>query len=263
MQLYPQEEKYAVEAEEALFNTLLSSRQKGKIGSRGYIQLTGRKADVGNGNGCCQVSSTMALASMPQLIYMSDDSTLFVNFYIPSSFDSPFGKISMQTAFPASGKVDISIDPQKENRRFELSIRIPQWAEGDTGIFVNDKLYGSGIGGRRFSIDRQWKTGDRVSFTLAYRLRAIHYKGVDQSPDGKPRYTVMCGPVLMAVIDAKCEDRSYITHIPIKVETLPEIAKPGEGGLLHFSVPGTGYGLVPYWDMPEGSFFTCVPVISC
>jgi DUF1680 family protein len=262
MQLHPREEQYALEAEEALFNTLLSSRQKGKIGSPGHIPLTGKKAVVSNPNGCCQVSSTMAIASMPQLIYMTDDSTLFVNLYIPSAFDSPFGKILTRTAFPASGTVDISIDPKNAESRFTLSLRIPRWAEGDTGIFVNGEYCGSGTGGKRFSMERQWKAGDTVSFTLAYKPRLVRYQGVDQESGGKPRYTVMYGPVLMAVLDPGCEERSYITHIPVEAETLPELLKPEKGEALHFRVPGTDYVFVPYWDIPDGSFFTCVPAVS-
>ncbi|MDR3174752.1 MAG: glycoside hydrolase family 127 protein [Treponema sp.] len=261
MQLYPKEEKYVAQIEEMIYNTLVCGRKEGYIGSVGYISLHGKKGGHfhGNSNSCCQVSSSMAVSALPQYIYMTNESTVFVNLFIASRFDSSFGKITMETDFPYSGKVGITVEPLQKAARFDISLRIPYWAEGDTAVMVNGSSAGVGKAGERFTLNRPWEKGDRISFTLVFGPRLYKYTGVDQSPDNKPRYTMLCGPILMAVKDPLCIDGSVITHIDMDADTLMKALKPDRP--LHFPVPGTDYLFVPYWELGDEGF-TCLPVIK-
>ncbi|MDR0656874.1 MAG: glycoside hydrolase family 127 protein, partial [Treponema sp.] len=225
------------------------------------MRLHGKRGGYfhGNSNSCCQVSSSMAVSALPQYIYMTSESTIFVNFFIASIFNSPFGKITMETDFPYSGEVGITVEPLQNAGRFNLSLRIPYWVEGDTAVQVNGSLVGIGVAGERFTLNRFWEKGDRVNFTLAFGPRLYRYTGVDQSPDNKPRYTMLCGPILMAVKDFLCKDGSVITHIDMDAGELLRVLKADKP--LHFPVPGTDYSFVPYWDVGDEGF-TCLPVIS-
>jgi hypothetical protein len=267
MQLYPQEEKYTAQVEEVLYNTLVCGKVEGRIGNTGYISLHGKKGGFTNGNGCCQVSACIVDSAIPQWIYMTSETAVYVNLFAASVFDSPFGKITMETDFPYSGKVDIQIEPLPGAPRFELSIRSPYWALADVDVYVNGALASSGRPGERIALNRQWQEGDRVSFTLPVGPRLIKYTGVDQSPDGKSRYTMLYGPVLMAYTDPLCIGDDYIPHIAMEPEELLKSlkaspGKPGKAGMsLRLAVPGTDNAFVPYWEAPNEGF-NCVPVIE-
>jgi DUF1680 family protein len=259
MQLYPREEKYIAEIEEVIYNTLCNCRD-GRGHTRYHIRLHGRKDGAGNANTCCQVSSTGAISSIPQYIYLTNQDTVFVNLFIPSRFDSPFGKIIMETDFPVSGKVDIILDPAAGEDRFTVSIRIPCWASGEMTVLVNGVPAGSGKAGERIGLNRAWRKGDTISFTIPYGFRFIHYTGTDQAGDNSPRYTLLYGPILMALAAPACKDAANIPRITLKPEELAAALKPA--GELRFQVPGTGYTYMPYWDAGEEGF-TCLPVIDC
>jgi DUF1680 family protein len=270
MQLYPQEEKYTAQVEEVLYNTLIPGKAAGgggNVGNVGYLSLHGKKGGVGNVNGCCQVSACMTGSAIPQWIYMTGETAVYVNLFAASVFDSPFGKITMETEFPYSGKVDIRVEPLPGASRFELSIRAPCWARSDVDVYVNGAFISSGKSGERVAVNRHWQAGDSVSFTLPVEPRLIKYTGADQSPDGKSRYTMLYGPVLMAYTDPLCTGGGYIPHIALEPDELLKRLKnnPGKtgipGGALRLAVPGTDNAFVPYWEAPDEGF-SCVPVIG-
>jgi DUF1680 family protein len=264
MQLYPQEEKYSAQVEEVLYNTLIPGKagdKEKKIGNVGYLSLQGKKGEPGNGNSCCQVSACIADSAIPQWIYMTGRTAVYVNLFAASIFDSPFGKIVMETDFPYSGKVDISVEPLPGAPRFELSIRSPHWALADVDVYLNGVFASSGRPGERITLNRQWQKGDRLSFTLPLGPRLIKYTGADQSPDGKSRYTMLYGPVLMASTDPLCTGGDYIPHIAMESEDLLKSLKAKPGKTLRLSIPGTDNAFVPYWEAPSEGF-SCVPVIG-
>jgi hypothetical protein len=257
-QLYPQEEKYVAQIEEAIFNTLCNCRD-----SRGYtryhMHLHGKKDWAANENSCCQVSSTIAISAIPKYIYMTDANTVFVNLMIASKFESPFGILTQETDFPKSGKVSITIEPSKANTRFGVSLRIPGWATGDVTVFVNGKPAGTGKSGDRFALNRTWKKGDLITYNVPAGLHLVRYTGTDQAENNLPRYTLMYGPLLMA-LDGGNADKKTIPHIKMRPEELI-LSLKSSGNELHFPVPETEWTFVPYSDAQEKGF-TCLPVIS-
>jgi DUF1680 family protein len=275
MQLYPREERYIAQVEETLYNTLVPGKTEGKPGNAGYLSLQGKRGGVDNYNGCCQVSACMAAAAAPQWIYMIGGATVYVNLFVASSFESPFGTITMETDFPCSGRVLITVDPLPLAGRFDLSVRVPCWARGELSVNVNDSFTRTGQPGGRVDINRHWQKGDRLSFTLPYGPRLYRYTGADQIP-GRTRYTMLCGPVLMALTDPLCTgDKDpgggvYVPHIPLAPEELLKSLRADPANPLRFPAPVSAAGLkpaqaeyafVPYWDAPaEG--FSCVPSIG-
>ncbi|MDR2184487.1 MAG: glycoside hydrolase family 127 protein [Treponema sp.] len=275
MQLYPREERYIAQVEETLYNTLVCGKTEGKPGNAGYIPLQGKKGGAGNGNGCCQVSACMAVAAMPQWIYMTSDTTVYVNLFAASTFDSPFGKITLETDFPYSGEVAITVDPLPRAGRFDVSIRVPYWAPEELRVNVNGSFTGAGKPGERVSLNRHWQTGDRLSFTLPYGPRLYKYTGADQAP-GKTRYTMLCGPVLMALTDPLCtgdkgpDGSPYVPHIPMEPEDMLKNLRAAPDNPLRFPLPVPAgspakpsgeRAFVPYWEAPDQGF-CCVPFIG-
>jgi len=260
MQLYPQEEKYIAQIEGLIYNTLLNGRTD-EGHTRYHIRLHGKKDTAGNPGSCCQVSSTMAISSIPQYIYMTDKAGVFVNLFIPSRFDSPFGKITMKTNFPSSGKVELIVDPNHETNRFSVSIRVPVWALDEIPVFVNGNYAGTGKAGGRVTINRNWCNGDTISFDIPYGVQFYHYTGTDQSPDNRSRYTLLYGPILMALVAPECKGPELIPRIKMNVQDLKRILKRDDDNPLHLKIPNNPYYFVPYWDAGDEGF-TCVPVIE-
>jgi DUF1680 family protein len=257
MQLYPEEEKYIFEIEEVVYNTLMNCLAGN--GYRYHTRLHGKKDKAENVSSCCQVSATIAISTLPQYIYTANNEGVYVNLFISSRYDSDFGRLNMETDFPISGKVVIKVDPRIRDSRFNINIRIPCWADRETEFFINGNPVGTAKPGARMAINREWKTGDIVSFTIPFGLKLVHYTGTDQADNNLPRYTLLYGPVLMALEAKDCLDETVIPHIRMKPSELLEILKPGKDPL-HFEVAGTAYTYMPYWDVGNEGF-TCVPII--
>jgi hypothetical protein len=259
MLLYPNEEKYIAQIEEVVYNTLVNCRDE-KGFTRYHIRLHGKKDGAFNANTCCQVSSTIAISAIPQYIYLTGPDGVFVNLFIPSRFDSDFGKLSMETDFPQSGKVQISVEPRREGERFNISVRIPGWASDAVTVLVNGEAAGSGTGGERIVLNRAWKKGDVISFVIPFGFSLVHYTGTDQAEGNLPRYTLLYGPILMALDGGGADDKN-IPRLKTTPEKLIASLKPSQGKVLHFPVPGTDYTILPYWDAKDTGF-TCVPIIE-
>jgi DUF1680 family protein len=252
MQLYPNEEKYTAQVEEVLYNTLICGKIEGKTGNAGYLSLQGKRGGPGNSNSCCQVSATMADAAIPQWIYMTNSTAVYINLFVASTFDSLFGRIIMETDFPYSGNVDISFDPLPKTGRFDVSIRVPYWALDEVAVYLNGSPVAKGKPGERITLNRLWQKSDRLNFTLRYGPRLIKYTGTDQSPDGKSRYTMMCGPILMAYTDPLCTEGSasfskkpekelnrYVPHIDMEGDELLASLKADVDNPLRYRVRKT------------------------
>jgi DUF1680 family protein len=203
----------------------------------------------------------MAISSIPQYIYLTSRDTVFVNLFIPSRFESGFGRLTQETDFPASGKVTLKVEPVKECSRFNISLRLPGWAGAEITVLVNGKSAGTGQPGERFLLNRTWNKGDVISFTIPYGFKPVFYTGTDQAEGNLPRYTMLYGPILMALKSRDCKEAGTIPHIRMTPEALAAALKPVPGNALHFPVPGTDYAYVPYWDADEEGF-SCVPIID-
>jgi DUF1680 family protein len=263
VQLYPNEEKYIAQIEEAIYNTLCNCRDE-KGYTRYHIRMHGKKHGTGNENTCCQVSSTIMISSLPQYIYLTNSDGVFVNLFIPSRLDSAFGRLTLETNFPQSGAVSIVVEPRHEGDRFAVSIRVPGWAAGPVTALVNGEPAGTACGGKRIVLNRAWKNGDVISFTLPLGFRLAHYTGADQAADNLPRYTLLYGPLLMALDAAGSSpkaDDGYIPRLRTTPEKLIAALKPAKDKPLHFPVPGTDYIIMPCWDTKEEGF-TCAPLIA-
>ena len=74
-----------------------------------------------------------------------------------------------ETNYPFQGKVKFTINPESAVR-FPLQIRIPAWAAGTT-IDVNGQPASSPAAGSFATVDRTWKSGDRVEISFPFQPR--------------------------------------------------------------------------------------------
>jgi len=266
MQLFPGEEKYAAELEEALFNAIAACRTSEGGWTRYHIRFHGEKEWGRNFNTCCEVSSTMFIPTIPGYLYSADEAGVYVNLFIASEYEGKNLCIVQKTEFPYDGTISLQVKGKTQKEQ-TLRIRIPSWQKASVEIQLNGQTVTTGQPGSYAEITRVWGEKDAVSFTLDLSPRFVQYTGFDQPGDNTDRYVMLCGPTMMALTGVEKEEvlplRNRLTIEP----TIPRIYKKPEDVLkemkeespLHFALDR--FRFVPYYALDK-EYFTCYPIIE-
>ena len=271
MQLFPEEEKYPAQIEEAIINILCAART-----DRGYTRyhnrLHGEKEEGKNENTCCEVSSTMMISAIPQYLYLQDEKGLIVNQYFASSYEGDGFALHLDSEFPEKSRISIRIETPGGQKEIDLRLRIPEWAIGSVSVAVNSaggkiacdaaktdgKAAYSGNPGGYVSLHRIWSDGDSVTFDLPFALRTQLYEGTDQTEGNEGRYAVTFGPVLLALTGDFSKDA--IPALRHSAKDIDRWLRRGEN--LVFAVAGDpSKKFIPYYAVGDEPF-TCFPVME-
>jgi DUF1680 family protein len=139
---------------------------------------------------------------------------LYVNLFVSSASTIQLDKrlpvaISQQTQYPWDGKVSINISPEEESQ-FTLHLRIPGWAAdqvtpGDLYSFATpekDSILVE-VNGQPINyttekgyalIDRKWKKGDVVTYSIPMSIRRV--KASQQVADNAGKVALERGPMV-------------------------------------------------------------------
>jgi len=157
----------------------------------------GMKVDYWDNFTCCSGTYIQNMADYHNLIYYKDESSLYVNLYVPSevTWSRPAGEVTVaqETGYPETETSTLTVET-KQSADFALKLRVPAWSR-DMSLKVN----GSDAGvrckpGEWAAVSRTWKSGDRVEVRIPLRLRT---EAVDRwHPD---RVAVVRGPVVLAL----------------------------------------------------------------
>ena len=168
---------------------------------------------------CCNLNGPMGLAYIPYVAVMEDGSGPVVNLYNAGSVNTrtPGGQplhLTLDTEFPLSGKVVISISPEQKEK-FTVKLRIPAWSKG-TVLAVNGKRM-EVTAGTYAAITRKWSKGDTVELTFDMACRLVDAPhGTD--PAGDNFRAVVRGPIVLA----RDENINARYAEPVKVQTRPD-----------------------------------------
>jgi hypothetical protein len=256
LQLFPEEERYAAQIEQEIFNCVLAN-QDGRGHVRYHARLENRKERAHSVNTCCEVFGSPFVARLPQYLYSVAPDGLYVNLFAPSAIAWKRGEQSLTlktlTNFPGDGKVRIEVSGAGgEGVAMRLHLRVPGWAGRAVPVRVNGAEVAVGAPGRYATLDRVWRDGDTVELDLPLQARVVRYEGADQIPN-RERYALLCGPILMALVGA--------TDLDIPATELPGRLRAVAGAPLHFTVQGVdGVLYRPYWLVEQESF-TCFPTM--
>ncbi len=271
--LDPDEEKYVSEIEKSIYNIGIAN-QYDNHGLYYHARLVGTKGDKQVGyctNSCCEGQGTRLLGSIPEHLYTlvpeGSHPGLYVDMFAPSNVrwtqktdrahDNGELKLAMKTSFPLDPKVDL-VWSLNQPRRSVLRIRTPSWAAHDMPVNINGNPHATGKAGTYLAIDRTWKNGDTVSFTLPAGFRLSKYTGLDQV-EGHSRYALEYGPILLA-IDGNEDPRLRSDGDPSTA--FVSSLKPIKGQPLHFAAEGNpDHHYAPYYAIKTGPF-SCFPVID-
>jgi DUF1680 family protein len=264
--LYPDQEKYVGEIEKSVYNVALAN-QAGAQGIRYTACLVGRKQNNAgnqgmNMNTCCEGQGTRLLGAMPEFIYSNAPDGLYVNLFVASRTewrqDGQSLRLQMSTEFPFRPDVELRIAASRPVRA-RIRVRVPAWAARDVAIHVSGAASVTGRAGSYVTLDRSWRTGDAISFTLPMDFRVNRYTGMEAA--GQAQYALEYGPILMALA-GEVDEQGGAT-VRAAAADLPKLLRPKAGQPLHFAIDGDArYEYLPYWQVVADQLFTCYPALA-
>lgn len=204
---------------------------------------------------CCPGNVARLLPSMKQYIWSETTAGINLNLFIGSSahLSTTEGEtdVTVETAYPWTGNVRVTVTPSTEKSRFTIGVRIPAWtggepAEGDlyryvtpekgrVGIRVNGKKYKAPISDGFAHIDREWKSGDVVEISLPMEPRFIEARKEVAADSG--RVALGAGPLVYCLEQA---DNGPVRELTVDTSVKPvfafEQSLAGGTGTLTFPV---------------------------
>lgn len=194
------------------------------------------------GTACCPTNMARLVPQVSGLMYAHTDNEIYCAFYTSSSTDFKLksGKVALTqvTEYPFDETIQVTVNPEKNNQKFTLKMRIPTWTGNQ---FVPGKLYnyvddnakswevyinGDKVGNTSFkkgeaslekgflAINRKWKKGDKVELRLPMPVRYSH--AIDEVKADNGRVAITRGPLVYCaegVDNESSADRYYIETI--------------------------------------------------
>ncbi|MFF9001325.1 beta-L-arabinofuranosidase domain-containing protein [Streptomyces achromogenes] len=131
-------------------------------------------------------------AKLADTIYTHDERRLLVNLFIPSEVRWRDKGITWRqtTRLPDSASTVLTVAAGAAAH--QLVIRVPGWASGARVRLNGRTLPDRPAAGSRLTLERDWRTGDRVEVTLPMRTT------LEATPDDPDVTAVLHGPVVLA-----------------------------------------------------------------
>ena len=188
--------------ERVIYNGLFAAQSPDGRRIRYYTPFDGPRDYHKGDTYCCPNNYRRTIAELPSFVFYRDGGGIAVNLYTPSEAKLELKpglsvKISQQTDYPNSGRINLSVEPSKP-AQFALRLRIPRWCDVP-GVAVNGETIKKGINsGEFFTISRRWQAGDRVELDLPMSPRLVEGY-VNQAG----RAAIMCGPQVFCLNRAR------------------------------------------------------------
>ncbi len=205
--------RYVDNYEETMYNALLGSLD---LEGKNYYYTNPLDANVGRSSWhtcpCCVGNIPRTLLMAPTWTYATSADSISVNMYIGSTvtLERAAGtqvEIVQETDYPWSGKVALTINPQKANS-FALRLRIPNRTtsklyrstpevSGLVSLAVNGKPVKQVAEKGYAVIRRDWKPGDRVELELPLQVQRV--KAVEEIAATRGKVALRYGPLIYNV----------------------------------------------------------------
>ncbi len=143
---------------------------------------------------CCTGSGVEEYSKLNDSIYWRDNEGLYVNLFIPSELDwaEKGFKLRQETNYPESQHIALTVTAARPNR-MAMRLRIPGWLQSAPTVKLNGKvLDASAAPGSYLTLNRTWKTGDKVEMELPMHLH------VETMPDDPQMQAFLYGPLVLA-----------------------------------------------------------------
>lgn len=145
---------------------------------------------------CCVGTGLENHAKYPDTIYFQDDTSLFVNLFIASElrWRAKGLTVRQETRFPDEETTSLTFTSARPVQA-AVKIRYPAWAQSGMQLRINGAAHAlpaGSVAGSYVTLDRTWKTGDRVDVRLPMTLRT------EPLPGDPSQVALLYGPILLA-----------------------------------------------------------------
>lgn len=174
--------RYGDSMERVLYNTILGAKDTLPSGETFYYSDysdTATKAFRGEKWPCCSGTFIQLAADYGISAWLVDGAKVYANLYVPSTLTAKAGDLPLTirqtTSYPLNGRIQMSVDPVRAGR-FDLMLRIPEWAGAATRITVNGRPFAGAVRPGTFAeVSRVWRPGDVVTieFDMTPRLESL------------------------------------------------------------------------------------------
>jgi hypothetical protein len=205
---HEQDPKYMNYYEQTLFNQILASRRDADSVTSPEVTYfvpvrPGEHRSYGNVGTCCGGTGMENHTKYQDSIYFrsADEKTLYVNLYIPSMLEWPEKGITIEqtTRFPFEGASTLTV---RGNGQLAVMLRVPTWVRRGYTVSVNGAPQQvAATPGKYVTIDRQWRTGDKIEIAMPMTFRA------EPTIDDRSVQSIYYGPTLLAVQAAAVGDK--------------------------------------------------------
>ncbi len=189
---------YAAYYERALFNSILGTMHPGDGLTMYYVPLAGGYWKIFglplDSFWCCTGTGTESFAKLPSNTYFHDSSGVWVNLFLPTRLNWTARRFALrqQTRFPDEPSSTLIVD-QAPSEPLALRIRVPEWTGGGFRLRLNgEEQKISATPGEYVTLERSWKTGDRIELGLPMSLHA------QAMPDDASVQAILYGPLVLA-----------------------------------------------------------------
>jgi len=145
---------------------------------------------------CCTGTGSEEYAKLTDSIYFHDDSSLYVNLFIPSKLDwTERGmRVRQTTKFPNEERATLTVD-NAPKQATAIKVRMPYWATSGATVRINGAVQNvSATPASYLTLDHPWKTGDVIELEMPMTLH------VAVAPDDKQVQAAMYGPLVLAAL---------------------------------------------------------------
>ena len=142
---------------------------------------------------CCTGTGVEEYAKLNDSIYWRDDRGLYVNLFMPSELNwkEKGFRLRQETNFPDEQRTALSIAVESPVK-MAIRLRIPIWTR-EAKIKLNGRaLEASAEPGNYLTLDRTWKTGDKIEMEMPMHL------SMEAMPDDPKLQSFLYGPLVLA-----------------------------------------------------------------
>lgn len=170
--------KYLNQLEKSVYNQLLGAENPGNGCVSYYTPLMNKKPYTCHIT-CCQSSVPRGIALIPNFTFGNLKKVPTVLFYEPANYKETITTINKEKIeatfkitgnFPENGNVSITVETAK-SANFPLALRVPSWCKNFLAK-IGKETY-KGITNEIVTINRIWKSGDKINITFDMPIQSI------------------------------------------------------------------------------------------
>ncbi len=237
--LFDQRTEFMDYYERGLYNHILASVAEDSPANTYHVPLRpGSIKRFGNadmtGFTCCNGTALESSTKLQNSIYFKslDNNELYVNLFVPSTlhWEEKGITVEQKTAFPKEDHTQLVISGKA---KFDLKVRVPEWATKGVMVKVNgkeEKIEASE--GSYLSLNRKWKNGDVVDIKMPFQFH------LDPIMDQQNIASLFYGPILLVAQEK--EARTDWRKITLDANNLGKTIQ-GDPSTLEFTIDGVTF----------------------